>query len=592
MLLGAERLRRRAPGVRRRRADQRRAHRATMSWRQALGIGAAQAIALIPGFSRSGATMGGGLLVGLSNEDAARFAFLLATPIIGAAALLKLPDLFGHKGDGVRGPALVAALCAAVTAYRRRALPAALLRDQPADVVRLLLHRRRRGVHPDLRVRRLRHTRSADAPPGRRGRAQDGRADRARAARGRPRRRRRDDRRGCAVARGPVAYDAIVLDVMPAGHRRVRDLQAAARRRDLDAGAHAHGARRRRRPRRGPRRRRRRLPRQAVLVRRAARSDAGAGPPRPRRAPARCCVGDLRLDPARREAWRGEHRDRPHGQGVRAAGGLHAPARARCCRASPDRAGWDESSSTAPTSSTPTCGCCATRSTARSAPTPSKRSAAWATGCALPEQLLSALPLRVRLTLGLHGRHGRRAGHRVRLPVPAHQGGHRPGDRRRAGPARARCRRGREHRRTPPPCCARPALPAGQIGDIAQVVDATRPRRRRDPLGAPPPARRTESCARRRAGACARPRRARCGCSSGPVGQGAARGRGRRRPPPARARARRPHGRAAHRRPARAGPRGARRLRAGLRRAAARGGDAQPRGDHLRRRSRRPPAPP
>jgi undecaprenyl-diphosphatase len=61
--------------------------------------------------------MGGGLLVGLSNEDAARYGFLLATPIIGAAALLKLPDLFGHKGDGVRGPAFVAALCAAVTTY-------------------------------------------------------------------------------------------------------------------------------------------------------------------------------------------------------------------------------------------------------------------------------------------------------------------------------------------------------------------------------------------------------------------------------------------------------------------------------------------
>ena len=52
--------------------------------------------------------MAGGLLVGLSNEDAARFSFLLATPIIGAAAVLKLPDLFGCQGDGVRGPALVA----------------------------------------------------------------------------------------------------------------------------------------------------------------------------------------------------------------------------------------------------------------------------------------------------------------------------------------------------------------------------------------------------------------------------------------------------------------------------------------------------
>ena len=61
--------------------------------------------------------MGGGLLAGLSNEDAARFAFLLATPIIGAAAVLKLPVLFGADGDGVRGQAVVAALCAALTAY-------------------------------------------------------------------------------------------------------------------------------------------------------------------------------------------------------------------------------------------------------------------------------------------------------------------------------------------------------------------------------------------------------------------------------------------------------------------------------------------
>jgi undecaprenyl-diphosphatase len=61
--------------------------------------------------------MSGGLLVGLSNEDAARFAFLLATPIIGAAAALKLPDLFGSAGDGVRGPALAGAVCAAATAY-------------------------------------------------------------------------------------------------------------------------------------------------------------------------------------------------------------------------------------------------------------------------------------------------------------------------------------------------------------------------------------------------------------------------------------------------------------------------------------------
>ncbi|HEX5196331.1 MAG TPA: undecaprenyl-diphosphate phosphatase [Gaiellales bacterium] len=118
MLYGAERLRRRAPVVETADplvSDQRIS--GETSYRDAVGIGAAQAIALIPGFSRSGASMAGGLLTGLSNEDAARFSFLLATPIIGAAALLKLPDLFGATGDGVRGQALAASLCSAVTAW-------------------------------------------------------------------------------------------------------------------------------------------------------------------------------------------------------------------------------------------------------------------------------------------------------------------------------------------------------------------------------------------------------------------------------------------------------------------------------------------
>ncbi|HUB98802.1 MAG TPA: undecaprenyl-diphosphate phosphatase [Solirubrobacterales bacterium] len=90
---------------------------ARMSFKQALAIGAAQAAALIPGISRSGITMGGGLMTGLSNEDAARYAFLLATPIIAAAGFLKLPDLLGSAGDGVRGQALVAALVAAATTW-------------------------------------------------------------------------------------------------------------------------------------------------------------------------------------------------------------------------------------------------------------------------------------------------------------------------------------------------------------------------------------------------------------------------------------------------------------------------------------------
>jgi undecaprenyl-diphosphatase len=116
LLLAFERLRRRAPAPDDWRGDGD-ARIGKLSWRQALAVGTSQAAALIPGISRSGVTMGGGLLVGLSNEDAARYAFLLATPIIGAAAVLKLPDLFGHTGDGVRGPALVGGLCAAVTTY-------------------------------------------------------------------------------------------------------------------------------------------------------------------------------------------------------------------------------------------------------------------------------------------------------------------------------------------------------------------------------------------------------------------------------------------------------------------------------------------
>jgi undecaprenyl-diphosphatase len=116
LLLLFERLRKRAPreGDYLGDTDERLSH---LTWRQTVAVGTSQAAALVPGISRSGITMGGGLLVGLSNEDAARFSFLLATPIIGAAALLKLPELFGADGKGVRGPALVGALAAALTTY-------------------------------------------------------------------------------------------------------------------------------------------------------------------------------------------------------------------------------------------------------------------------------------------------------------------------------------------------------------------------------------------------------------------------------------------------------------------------------------------
>jgi undecaprenyl-diphosphatase len=89
----------------------------TLERREAAGIGAAQILALFAGISRSGVTMCAGLLRGLDHEDAARFSFLLATPIILAAGLYKIPDLLGPLGDGIRPQMLVGSLCAAVAAY-------------------------------------------------------------------------------------------------------------------------------------------------------------------------------------------------------------------------------------------------------------------------------------------------------------------------------------------------------------------------------------------------------------------------------------------------------------------------------------------
>jgi undecaprenyl-diphosphatase len=90
---------------------------AGQSWKQATLIGAAQILALLPGISRSGATMGAGLLRGLSHEDAARFAFLLATPVILAAGVLKLPELAGPAGHGVLGQVLAGSVVAGLAAY-------------------------------------------------------------------------------------------------------------------------------------------------------------------------------------------------------------------------------------------------------------------------------------------------------------------------------------------------------------------------------------------------------------------------------------------------------------------------------------------
>jgi undecaprenyl-diphosphatase len=120
MLLGAERYRRRADvralaareGMKRdggRRLD-------TLEYKEAGIIGFFQSFALIAGLSRDGICMAAGLVRGLDNEDAARFGFLLATPPILAAGLLKFSDLTGPLGAGIRGDAVIAAVAAAITA--------------------------------------------------------------------------------------------------------------------------------------------------------------------------------------------------------------------------------------------------------------------------------------------------------------------------------------------------------------------------------------------------------------------------------------------------------------------------------------------
>jgi undecaprenyl-diphosphatase len=123
ILLAAEQLRRRDPGPHTGYVDEREsgpesdARLATMPVLPAVAIGALQIAALAPGISRSGVTMVGGLLRGLSREDAARFAFLLATPVILAAGALKLSDLTGPLGDGIRGQVLFGSVLSGIGAY-------------------------------------------------------------------------------------------------------------------------------------------------------------------------------------------------------------------------------------------------------------------------------------------------------------------------------------------------------------------------------------------------------------------------------------------------------------------------------------------
>lgn len=106
LLFVGERLRRR--GGERRLAD--------LGWRAALVIGLLQSTALIPGISRSGATMVGGLLTGLHHKESAHFSFLIATPIILGAAILEVPKLI-HEGAHINGIAWLAGAVAGVTAF-------------------------------------------------------------------------------------------------------------------------------------------------------------------------------------------------------------------------------------------------------------------------------------------------------------------------------------------------------------------------------------------------------------------------------------------------------------------------------------------
>jgi undecaprenyl-diphosphatase len=123
VLFTAEQLRRNDPNVNAEYEDERvsgpisDARIARLPVAPAVLIGSAQILALAPGISRSGITMVAGMLRGLSREDAARFSFLLATPVILAAGVLKIPDLTGPLGDGIRGQALFGAVLSGIGAY-------------------------------------------------------------------------------------------------------------------------------------------------------------------------------------------------------------------------------------------------------------------------------------------------------------------------------------------------------------------------------------------------------------------------------------------------------------------------------------------
>ena len=83
----------------------------------AFGLGAMQILALLPGISRDGIVMVSGMFRGLSRQDAARFSFLLSAPVILAAGVLKIPDLTGPLGAGIRGQVLFGSALSFIGAY-------------------------------------------------------------------------------------------------------------------------------------------------------------------------------------------------------------------------------------------------------------------------------------------------------------------------------------------------------------------------------------------------------------------------------------------------------------------------------------------
>jgi undecaprenyl-diphosphatase len=112
VMFGGEALRRRASAAR---SDGR--PLASLPWRDGGIVGLSQAFALLPGISRSGASIVTGLLIGLSHESAARYSFLLATPVILAASMLEVPKLFAPDASAVLAQASVGGVLAAITAY-------------------------------------------------------------------------------------------------------------------------------------------------------------------------------------------------------------------------------------------------------------------------------------------------------------------------------------------------------------------------------------------------------------------------------------------------------------------------------------------